>query len=296
MENPFQSGANKKKQSDATIDKNIRKSQTDTRKATVARSKQVLQNVAKTLAPIIALQLTNTLIKIVNQNGKLQELVNKTNTIIDAASTPIQIEQATILRNSCIQIINNQENKILSLQSTLQTISTLIQVFSVIVSILSSIPIPTAVPPGIGIPLTLITKITNTIAKAQNLIAALGVVLAVIIPILEIEISNLEDLKAQLRNINGLIDSKFTSDTSGLLSSLQPSNFGTDFPIYKGFKFALREENNPKFNVRGNKRHYAVAIDRDGVEVLKSDYSFTLDPNDLIEQLKLTIDNKNLQA
>jgi hypothetical protein len=294
MANPFQSGVDKKKQSDATIDKNVRKSQTDTRKATVARSTQVLQNTAKTLAPIIALQLTNTLIQVVNQNGKLQELVNKTNTVIDNASTPTQIEQATILRNSCIQIINNQEKKILSLQSTIQTISTLIQVFSVIVSILSSIPIPTAVPPGVGIPLTLITKITNTIAKAQNLIAALGAILAIIVPILGIEISNLEDLKAQLHNINGLIDNKFTENTSGLLSMQLP--FGTNFPIYKGFKFALREENDPKFTVRGNKRHYAVAIDHDGVEVLKSDYSFTLDPNDLIEQLKLTIDNKNLQA
>jgi hypothetical protein len=295
MANPFQSGVDKKKQSDATIDKNVRKSQSDSRKASVSRSTQVLQNIAKTLAPIIALQLTNTLLQVVGQNGKLQELVNKTNTIIDTASTPTQIEQATILRNSCLQIINNQEKKILSLQSTIQTISTLIQVFSVIVSILSALPIPTAVPPGIGIPLTLITKITNTIAKAQNLIAALGAILAVIVPILGTEISNLEDLKAQLHNINGLIDNKFTEDTSGLLSMQLP--FGTNgFPMYKGFKFALREENDPKFTVRGNKRHYAVAIDHDGVEVLKSDYSFTLDPNDLIEQLKLTIDNKNLQA
>ena len=44
------------------------------------------------------------------------------------------------------------------------------------------------------------------------------------------------------------------------------------------------------------KRQFAVAIDRDGVEVLQSDYSFTLDPNDLIEQLKLIIDQRNLQA
>jgi len=39
-----------------------------------------------------------------------------------------------------------------------------------------------------------------------------------------------------------------------------------------------------------------VAINRDGVEQLKSEYSFTLDPNDLVEQLKLVIDQKNLQG
>ena len=82
-------------------------------------------------------------------------------------------------------------------------------------------------------------------------------------------------------------------------SSLLPLNitFGTtDFPEYKGFKFALREENNPKFEVRGNKRHYAVAINKQNIEQLKSDSSFTLDPNDLIEQLKLVIDQQNLQG
>ena len=90
---------------------------------------------------------------------------------------------------------------------------------------------------------------------------------------------------------NGILDTNS--------SSLLPLNitFGTsDFPEYKGFKFALREENNPKFEVRGNKRHYAVALDTNNVEVLKSDSSFTLDPNDLIEQLKLIIDRENLIA
>ena len=70
----------------------------------------------------------------------------------------------------------------------------------------------------------------------------------------------------------------------------------TQFPPYKGFKFEIKEEQNPRFVVKNNKRHYAVAVDRDGVEVLKSDYSFTLDPNDLVEQLKLVIDQRNLQG
>jgi hypothetical protein len=68
------------------------------------------------------------------------------------------------------------------------------------------------------------------------------------------------------------------------------------FPPYKGFKFKIKEEQNQAFVVKGNKRRYAVATDRDGVEVLKSDFSFTLDPNDLVDQLKLVIDQRNLQG
>ena len=47
MENPFQSGVNKKKQSDAAIDKNISKSKADSRKANVSRNQQVLKNAKK---------------------------------------------------------------------------------------------------------------------------------------------------------------------------------------------------------------------------------------------------------
>jgi thiol-disulfide isomerase/thioredoxin len=37
-------------------------------------------------------------------------------------------------------------------------------------------------------------------------------------------------------------------------------------------------------------------INKDGIEVLKSELSFTLDPTDLVEQLKIIIDQQNLQA
>lgn len=293
MENPFQSGIDKKKQLDSNIDKNIRKSKTDSRKANAARNKQVLQNASKTIAPILINQLTNTLIQVVNQNGKLQELVNKTNTVIDAAVTPEQIKQAVILRNSAIQIINNQENKVMAMQGVINTINAIIVSLNIVINIASAIfLIP--IPPFADIITPIKERLRKIYEKAVLILNALSVALPILSIQLELAINTLEDLKAQLRNVNGLLDDK--SINSGLISSIQPSNFGTNFPMYKGFKFALKEENNPKFTVRGNKRHYAVAIDRDGVEVLKSDYSFTLDPNDLIEQLKLTIDNKNLQA
>ena len=58
----------------------------------------------------------------------------------------------------------------------------------------------------------------------------------------------------------------------------------------------IKEENNPKFVVQGNKRRYATAINRAGYDVLKSEYSFTLDPDVLIEELKLVISQQNLQG
>ena len=91
-----------------------------------------------------------------------------------------------------------------------------------------------------------------------------------------------------------LNNQELTNLTSNLLTNID------QFGEYKGFKFKIKEEQTlgaqQAIVVKGNKRHYAVAINRDGVEVIKSDYSFTLDPNDLVEQLKLTIDQQNLQG
>jgi hypothetical protein len=65
---------------------------------------------------------------------------------------------------------------------------------------------------------------------------------------------------------------------------------------YNGFKFYLKEENNPNFVIRGYKRRYAVATNTSGKEIIQSDYSFTLEPEVLIDQIKVEIDLKNLLA
>jgi hypothetical protein len=65
---------------------------------------------------------------------------------------------------------------------------------------------------------------------------------------------------------------------------------------YKGFKFYLKEEFNLNFVVRGYKRRYAVATNLLGKEIIQSDYSFTLEPPVLVDQIKVEIDLKNLSA
>ena len=77
-------------------------------------------------------------------------------------------------------------------------------------------------------------------------------------------------------------------------------NLQSKFAEYKGFRLEIREEETlgAQQAVVVNdtiKRKYAVALDKDGVVVLKSELSFTLDPVDLIDQLKIIIDQRNLQ-
>ena len=255
-------------------------------------NKKVIKNAKKTLAPIIGLQIANQLSSIISQRSKLEELVDQVNAYIDTANTPETTTIATNLRNNTIALINSNISKLQNLQTVLNQINTYLAIFNAIVTVLSAIPIPTSVPPGIGIPVNVITRIVKAIEKANKLISALNVVLAIASISLENEVNKLNELILKLKNIN--LDGLNSKQLSDLTSSIY--NNVDQFPPYKGFKFKIKEEQNQAFVVKGNKRRYAVATNRDGVEVLKSEFSFTLDPNDLVDQLKIIIDQRNLQG
>lgn len=290
LADPFAKQKEKRKKRKEARAKAKQRTKAEKQAARKQRRKAVLQNAKKTLVPILTLLLTNRIAEVISQNDKIQQLVDETNIIIEAANTsnnPSQLENAKVVRNNAITVIQSNEEKIIKINEQIQRITIYITIFSTIFSILSAIPIPTSVPPGIGIPVNVITKIIILLEKANKIVLALSALLPTVIVSLEKAIQILEELKAQLLPINGELESKLPP---------VPVRFGTDYPPYKGFKFALREENNPRFVVRGNKRHYAVAINKQNIEQLKSESSFTLDPNDLIEQLKLVIDQQNLQG
>lgn len=264
-------------------------------KSKADRRKEVLGNVKKTLIPILTLLLSDKIAEVIAQNDSIKKLVDDTNLIIEAANLsndPIQLNNARIVRDNALRIIQSNEDKIRKIADQIKVISVYINIFNVIVQILLAIPIPTSVPPGVGIPVNLILRLGQIIDKANRIILALSAYLPVVIGTLEKAISILQSYKEMLLEINGIID-ETAANTLDLNSLLGINN---DLGTYKGFKFALREENNPAFVVRGNKRRYAVAINKDNIEILKSEFSFTLDPNDLVEQLKLIIDQQNLQS
>jgi hypothetical protein len=147
------------------------------------------------------------------------------------------------------------------------------------------------------------TPIANKVKKLQDLIVALNILVSILKGILDSRLNDLDDLKSQLKQINDILDNLLINNLSD--SELQTfineqRNLQSKFTEYKGFRLEIREEETlgaqqalvVKDSIR---RKYAVALDRDGVVVIKSDFSFTLDPADLIEQLKLIIDQRNLQ-
>lgn len=294
INDPFKKIKDKRKEIKNKIKKRKAKTKEGYKKSKKALSKTILKNAKKTLVPILSLLLTNKIAEVIAQNEVIGKLVDDTNAIIleaNESGDQAKLDNAKLVRDNAVRVIQSNENKIIQINNDIQKISTYITIFSTIVSIISAIPIPTSVPPGIGIPTSLIIKFVKILEKANKIILALSALLPALSVSIEKAINILEDYKIQLLNINGQLDS---SVNSNLLSN--PDQFGTTGEIYKGFKLAVKEENDPKHEVRGFKRHYATATDKQNVEILKSEYSFTLDPNDLITQLKLIIDERNLQA
>jgi hypothetical protein len=128
------------------------------------------------------------------------------------------------------------------------------------------------------------------------------VISAIALVLLEKEVSALQDLINQLHAINQVLDDKAAQlnqeDLNSLIDSIGYT--GNDYPEYKGFKFAIKEEQTlgaaQAVVVKGIKRHYAVAINRDGSEVVRSENSFTQDPQVLVDSVKIIIDQQNLQG
>jgi hypothetical protein len=296
INSPYDRLKKEKAKLDASI-KNLKKTIEGTKiKAKKDLIKQVALNTAKTLAPVIALQLTNSFTALISQRKKLEELVEQINLYIDTqVKDEYTLTIATNLRNNAVILINNSISKLENIKKIVDRMTVVLTILSAIILVASLVInlLPPLTPPGV------VKTSLDIINKASTLIASLNVVLVVASTLLDNEINNLIELRNSLKEASLKLDEK-------ALNSLNDDQFaalsdaflpvGGNYGDYKGFKFEIKEEQDPRFVVKGNKRKYAVAIDRYGVEAIKSEYSFTQDPNDLIEQLKLIIDQQNLQG
>jgi hypothetical protein len=283
------------------IDQNIKKSKDKLNKEKKILSLKVLKNQSKTIASIISLQATKLLFDILSNNSRLQELIDNTNSIIEAATTQEAINNARVIRNSTLAILNSNERKLASLSKLVNNINRIITILNIS---LTAIILLFTIPKPFGLGPTMPTPIANKVKKLQDLVVALNILTSILKGILDSKLSDLEDLKSQIKQLNDILDNALINNLSD--EQLQTfvneqRNLQSKFSEYKGFKLEIREEETlgaqQAVVVKNNiKRKYAVALDKDGVPVLKSDFSFTLDPVDLIEQLKLIIDNNNLQA
>ena len=233
-------------------------------------------------------------------NKKIEALVDDTITIIENATTKQDIEKAKLFRNNALMVISANKKRLTTVQQVIDVLNLLAPLITPIVIFFKTNPIPSAVPPGVGVPLGTIVTIDDKTRKLQNIIDSSLSIVSVLSSVVSKLIDDLDYQESRLNQVGNILeqnlDNLSISDLNDLLlSSSQGLGYLSGYD-YKGFRFFIKEENNPNFVVKGNKRRYATAVNKDGNDVLQSSSSFTLEPDVLVEELKLQIDQKGLVA
>jgi hypothetical protein len=289
-------------------EKQQRKNKTKVAKDTVkiksnkARIKKALSQIIKSSGPaaitlVFGRILSNQVNRLAQTISKLNELVNKTNEIITNATTKTDIEKAKLARDAALVSLRSAESQVDNFNRTLRSISTTLTVLSLTVSILTAIPyVPYQISP-IGI------RTTRTIAKYAPVIISLNILLQIALGTLSRFRSTIQYERSRLLPLNNVLDNSDNLTPQEIRDLLETQGTGLEGGLgpvlgveYKGFTFSILEEDNPRFIVAGNKRRFAVALDRSGFITLQSEPSFTLDPEVLINELRLEIDKQRLEA
>ena len=224
-------------------------------------------------------------------NKKIENLVDRVNVQIKDIKTEQDVIKCKLLVSRAKLIIAQNRQQLKTISDVLTIITIILPLIDTILGLFKSNPIPSSVPPGVGIPLGTINTIDSKTKTLDDIKLAATIILAIINQVINKLIDDLDYQESRLLPIEGLLENNVDAINSANLSSSDGLGYLSGYD-YKGFRFFIKEENDPKFVVKGNKRRYAVAINRIGREVLQSSFSFTLSPDVLVEELKLQIDRE----
>lgn len=204
--------------------------------------------------------------------------------------------------NRSYAVSNAAKNRLRTIDRIVSTVNTTANTLNILVNILQILPAPIAPFTPMGIVITLSGRLANAasiIDQIKKFLNPATLVLQTLLDKYNVLLSKLTTLNSTLQSILALLVSKSTTfQSEAIIESIaQDDEFTTNIVggisnilgTYKSYTFILKTDNDPAFDVGGIKRKYAVAI-LDGKEVYYSDKSYTLNPDILIEQLKLQID------
>jgi hypothetical protein len=248
-----------------------------------------LKDAAKSLDIVATLSFVVTLaLEFISlNNSKLDDIVTEVNNDIANVKTKQDVDIVKVKRNNALIIIGINEKKLSEVRRYTELLTLITGILTLLVEGLSFLP-PLAIT---GATIRLINKLEKILFK---ILPFLPILLLVVSKLEE----NLAEIKAKLQNISDILDSNIENLSANEIQDLlKTSDLGyLNGYDYKDFKFYIKEEKDDKFVVKGNKRRYAVATNKDGNEVLQTKPSFTLNPPVLVEELKLQIDQKGLVA
>lgn len=252
-----------------------------------AKRKPSFEDIVEAIAFVTTIILENIAVN----NTKIEKLVDDTNDIIFSVKTQTEFDNAKIKRGTALSIIATNEALLNDIEKILQILNVLTTILTAIIELLSLFPF---------------TLFLNKILlKIQNILIKINPLLQVASLLVNKLQENLAEHKARLGKLDGILNGSLANVPTLIGALTQPGSGYLSGYDYKGFKFFIKTDDTQKispskqlglFAVKPLQPHYAIAVNRDGNEVLRSSTSYTLDPGVLVEELKLIIDQKGLVA
>ena len=259
------------------------------------------------ISAVVATQMGLLQGKLINQvEDQVLSLLNK---FSNECPNSAELEKIIKIRSTLLNHLTSFEKRVNTFSSLSKQITDTVRIIQTIINVITSIPIPTAIIPpttgGIGIPISILTKYSNTLVKLNKTLdmllgeaRAIAGIVAIIPPIT----TNLRD---ELNSIDLAIQQCSLgqpADLNQILATAQPpANTGSEgTPTdaqgnpdpnyqYKGYILAIvQDPDSPKIAPR----RYAIAKDRAGIMKLRGESSFSSDTQVLLDELKFKIDNQ----
>ena len=215
-----------------------------------------------------------------------------------------------------LEIIRKKNQVVKGLNKALKTIETstkivstgltAINILNLAFQIIKNIPIPTSVPPGVGIPINVITKISETITKTERILKLLQnvgngiltilVLLRTLIQLIVSLLNLLDNLIQECAQATPELATEFQEQLSnelinfGSLSSNTSNNQSLN--EINGFIMGIETE----ITTNPLKRRRATAKNKSGITLLFGEFSFTSIDQILIDELIFYIQTNDLKA
>jgi len=134
----------------------------------------------------------------------------------DACPPKSELDQIIKQKNQLSQAVTQIETSLTSLSSTGSTIDGIVKGVKAGVTLIKALPVPSSVPPGVGIPLNVINGFSDTLDLLGVLLKEFGGVTSQIAPSLEIITKTLATVNAKLATLDGLLVGCLEAETEGM--------------------------------------------------------------------------------
>ena len=237
-------------------------------------------------------------------------------------SCPPKVELEIIIRqkNSIATALTQTQTALNTMVQTGQTVTGIINVTDIALRVIKNLPLPTSVPPGIGIPISIINRFTDTLIKLSDLIKTNRGIVASITPAVQSLNGDIQTILGKLTQLDTLLAGCLEEQTANLTEEEKEDYFTslginlntldtTSSPevniaggqaledslapnsnnplIYKDFKLII---DNDKENTLSFPRRRIVATRvTDAVQIV-GDYSFSSSTQILVDEIKFKID------